>query len=144
MDPLASYPVVIEIPVQWGDMDALRHVNNVVFFRWWESSRLAFCSEVGLLRGTMNTDAPGTVLANMTCDFRQQLVYPDTVKIGARPGPIGNKSIRIEHCLVSQTTGQVAAEAVSTIVMFDFQKQESVLVEDAIRERFQAMTREVS
>ena len=39
--PVADYPVVIEIPVAWGEMDAYGHVNNIVYFRYFESARIA-------------------------------------------------------------------------------------------------------
>ena len=129
---LQEFPVVIELPVQWGDQDALGHVNNVVFFRWWESSRIAYAEQIDLL-GTDRDGQFGTVLASMACDFRKQLVYPDTVLIGARIGRVGNSSIRIEHCLVSQKLNAVAAEAVSVMVSFDFENQTSCPISSDIR-----------
>ena len=41
-EPLAGYPVVIELPVVWGEMDSYRHVNNVVYFRYFKSARLEY------------------------------------------------------------------------------------------------------
>ena len=40
--PVADYPVVIETPVAWGEMDAYGHVNNIVYFRYFESARIAY------------------------------------------------------------------------------------------------------
>ena len=134
MDDLSDFPIVIEIPVQWGDMDALMHVNNVVYFRWWESSRLAYGENVGLIReGDIKKTT--TVLVKMECNFRQQLVYPDRVQIGARLRRIGNSSVDIEHRLVSMSRQTIAADAVSTVVMFDFEKQETVRIPDDLRQR---------
>ena len=127
MDLLADFPVIIELPVQWGDQDALGHVNNVVFFRWWETARIAYCREIGLMRDDA-TLAIGTVLAAMECDFRRQLIFPDTVRIGSRLAGVGNSSVRIDHRLVSLEQIEVAAEAVSTIVAFDFESQQSLPV----------------
>jgi acyl-CoA thioester hydrolase len=135
---LQDFPVVIELPVQWGDQDALGHVNNVVFFRWWESSRIAFAEKIDLL-GTDRSGRYGTVLASMTCDFRKQLVYPDKVVIGARIGRVGNSSLRIEHRLVSQKLNAVAAEAVSVMVSFDFEKQTSSPIISEIRAAIQKL-----
>jgi len=132
MELLQDFPIVIEIPVQWGDQDALGHVNNVVFFRWWESSRIAFAERVGIVRYRPDTTL-GTVLASVKCDFRKQLLYPDTVLIGARLAKLGNSSFAVEHRLISQKLNDIAAEAVSTMVTFDFQKQCSVRVPDDIR-----------
>ena len=132
MELLQEFPVVIELPVQWGDQDALGHVNNVVFFRWWESSRIAYAEQINLL-GTAQSERFGTVLASMTCDFQKQLVYPDTVVIGARIGRIGNSSLRIEHRLVSRKLNAVAAEAASVMVSFDFEEQTSCPISSEIR-----------
>lgn len=134
MDDLSDFPIVIEIPVQWGDMDALMHVNNVVYFRWWESSRLAYGEKVGLIREG-NIKKITTVLVKMECNFRQQLVYPDRVQIGARLKRIGNSSVDIEHRLISTSRQTIAADAVSTVVMFDFEKQETVRIPDELRQR---------
>jgi len=131
---LTEYPVVVEVPVQWGDQDALGHVNNVVFFRWWETSRVAFIERIGLVRDNSSARL-GTVLVSIHCDFRKQLVYPDRVLIGARPGCVGNSSLKIEHRLVSVTHALLSAEAESTIVTFDFDRQQTVPVPDEIRER---------
>ena len=124
MELLQDFPVTIELPVQWGDQDTLGHVNNVVFFRWWESSRIAYAEKIDLL-GADRSGRFGTVLASMTCDFRKQLVYPDTVLIGARIGRVGRSSLHIEHRLVSRRLNAVAAEAVSVMVSFDFEQQRS-------------------
>lgn len=132
MNLLQEFPVIIELPVQWGDQDALGHVNNVVFFRWWESSRIAYAEKINLL-GTNRSERFGTVLASMKCDFREQLLYPDTVAIGARIARVGNSSLQIQHRLVSQKTSTVAAEAVSVMVSFDFEKQKSCPLSSEIR-----------
>ena len=132
MNLLQEFPVIIELPVQWGDQDALGHVNNVVFFRWWESSRIAYAERINLL-GADRSERFGTVLASMKCDFRQQLLYPDSVIIGARIGRVGNSSIHIEHRLVSKQTNTVAADAVSVMVSFDFEEQTSCPISPEIR-----------
>lgn len=132
MELLQDFPVIIELPVQWGDQDALGHVNNVVFFRWWESSRIACAERIKLLHSN-RTGRYGTVLASINCDFQKQLVYPDTVLIGARVSRIGNSSLHIEHRLVSRKLGSVASEAVSVMVFFDFHENSSCRISDEVR-----------
>jgi acyl-CoA thioester hydrolase len=46
---LKSFPVVVEIPVIWGDMDSFQHVNNVIYFRYFESARIQYFEAVGLM-----------------------------------------------------------------------------------------------
>lgn len=129
---LADFPVVIELPVQWGDQDALGHVNNVVFFRWWESARIAYAERVGIVRFRPDTTI-GTVLVSVKCDFRKQLLYPDTIWVGARLQRIGKSSFGLEHRLVSRKLNDIAAEASSTMVTFDFKQQSSIRVPDDVR-----------
>lgn len=139
MELLQDFPTIIELPVQWGDQDALGHVNNVVFFRWWESSRIACAEQISLLSTTRNGRF-GTVLASINCDFREQLIYPDTVLIGARVRRVGNSSLHIAHRLVSQRLNAVAAEAVSIMVFFDFEAQQSCRISDEIRAAIQGLS----
>ena len=43
-EALRDFPLVVEIPVQWGDQDAFGHVNNAAYFRWFESARIVDCT----------------------------------------------------------------------------------------------------
>src|SRR4051812_27249954 len=54
--------VTVEIPVAWGDMDAFGHVNNTVYFRWFESARIAYFEKIGL-NERMKRDKKGPILA---------------------------------------------------------------------------------
>src|SRR5207245_7898441 len=92
--PLVNFPVVITWPVQWGDQDAFSHVNNTVYFRWFESGRIAYFERLGL--GTTFSDTGlGPILASINCNFRRPIGYPDTVHIGTRVTKVGNSSFTI-------------------------------------------------
>lgn len=129
---LAGFPVTVTLPVQWGDQDAFDHVNNTVYFRWYESARIAYGRQVGLhlWKETRNI---GPILASITCDYRRQLTFPDTIHVGARVTRIGRSSMTMEHVLVSEAVGGVAAEARSAVVMFDYNAGRSYPVPDEIR-----------
>ena len=45
---LDSYKIKERYPVHWGDMDAAKHVNNLIYLRWAESARIAFVKEMGM------------------------------------------------------------------------------------------------
>jgi acyl-CoA thioester hydrolase len=135
---LEDWPVTITLPVQWGEQDALAHVNNVTFFRWWESARIAYSLQIGLIRESDPANA-GTVLVAMKCDFREQLTFPDTVHIGSRLTRVGNSSFDVEHRLISDRQPQVCAEAVSTMVYFDFKTQKTCRIPDEVRVAMRAL-----
>lgn len=116
---LSDFPVVTTIPLLWGDEDAFGHVNNLVYLRWCETSRVEYLQRAGLW-----TDLPpagaGPILASVKCDYKAQLKYPDTVQVGTRVSKIGNTSFRMEHCIVSRNAHAVAALVESTLVLFDY------------------------
>jgi acyl-CoA thioester hydrolase len=131
-DELAHFPVVLRIPVLWGDMDPLGHVNNTRFFRWFESSRVAYLDQ-SLIRMGRLPQGVGPILAAIDCNYRRQVVYPDTIDVGARITRLGNSSLTMQHHLVSHAHGRMAAEGESVVVMFDYQSQRPVRISAEIR-----------
>ena len=130
---LAEFPVTISLPIQWGDMDAFGHVNNTVPLRWFESARIAYLEQVGLSE-MMSGEGIGPILAAIHCNYRRQVEYPDTVRIGARVGKVGRSSFTMEHAALSEAGKWICVEGTSTIVVFDYNTQRPVRVPDAIRE----------
>ncbi len=133
-DPLAGFPVAIEIPVQWGDMDAFRHVNNTVYIRWFESSRVVYTRKVGLW-DLLESERVGPILASTRCDYRRPLTYPDTVRVGSRVARIGRTSLTMEHRVVGLASNEIAAEGTAVLVLFDYNKSEPCPIPDPIRRR---------
>jgi acyl-CoA thioester hydrolase len=137
-EPLRGYPVILTLPLQWGDQDAFGHVNNVVYFRWFESARVVYLEQSGL--GHMMTgDGIGPILASIRCDYRKQLNYPDRIHIGARVTHLGNSSLKMEHVVYSEALAATTAEGESVIVTFDYRGQKSVRIPDDIRANIQQM-----
>lgn len=135
---LADFPVVIELPVQWSDQDAFGHANNAVYFRWFESARIAYLDHVKL-GDRMSHDGVGPILAHIECNYRKQVKYPDTIRVGARVIRIGRSSIGIEHKLWSKEHGGIAADGKSTIVVFDYDANKPRAVPDWLREAIEKL-----
>src|SRR5437763_324934 len=129
LDPLAGFPVAITLPVLWGDQDAFRHVNNTIYLRWFESSRIAYSARVGMF-DRIETDQIGPILAASECDYRQPLTVPDTVGVGSKVVRIVRPSLTFEHRVVGQAAGTVAAEGVAVLVYHDYARGESIPVPD--------------
>ena len=124
--------MVVSISLHWGDMDAFRHVNNVVYLRWCETARVEYLARVGLWQERPG-EGVGPILANISSNYRKPLTYPDGVWVGARVTRIGNSSFRMEHAVVSQSLDAVAAEVESTIVVLDYETGKTVSVPLAVR-----------
>jgi acyl-CoA thioester hydrolase len=125
-------------PVQWGEQDLFGHVNHVVYLRWLESARIEYLIKVGLMspegRGRI-----GPIMASVSNDYRRQLTYPDTVWIGVRVARIGRSSIQMEHKLLSQKDGLIAAEGSATIVVVDYETGKSHPVPVQFRQAIEAL-----
>ena len=61
------------IPIRWGDMDAMGHVNNTLYFRYLEIIRIEWMHAAG---GAPNPEGDGLVIVNAFCNFMKQLEYP--------------------------------------------------------------------
>ena len=134
-----AYHVWISLPIQWGDQDAFGHVNNTVYLRWFESARIAYGRQVIL--GDMEGKAVGPILAAISCQYRRQLTFPDTVHVGARITRIGRSSLAMEHRLISESLQAIAAEGDSTLVSFDYAAQKTVPLPADVRARIEALER---
>lgn len=118
---LSDYPVVVEVPVAWGDMDAFAHVNNTVYLRWFETARIAYFERVEALR-TKERMGVGPILASTSCRFKIPLTFPDTILAGARvpAASLGADRFTMEYAVASLGHGRIAAEGDGLIVTFDY------------------------
>ncbi len=135
---LTDYPVVVEFPVAWGDMDAFAHVNNTVYFRWFEDARIAYFERSGVGEHMRQTRV-GPILAKTWCRFRLPLKFPDTVRIGARVQDLGEDRFTMVYRVVSESLDAVAADGEGFIVMYDYQNQHKAPVPPDVRTAIEAL-----
>lgn len=130
---LEGFPVVVVCPVQWGEMDAYQHVNNVVYFRWFETGRAAYFDRAGLWpQGAPRGVAP--IVHSVSCRYRAPLTYPDEVEIGVRVKSLGEDRFVVEHAVYSRRLGRVAAEGEGVVVSYDYGRGEKAKLPAAWRE----------
>ena len=89
------------IPIQWGEMDAFNHVNNVVYIRWCETARIELFRKIWGDRGInmkeiLEGNGVGPILANFNVNYKIPISYPDNVIIQTRVAKIGNTSFNVE------------------------------------------------
>src|SRR5436853_6434101 len=99
---LAGFPVIVEQAVQWGDMDSYQHVNNVVYFRYFENARLEYIRRLDWFAFEEETGI-GPILHSTRARFRRPLTYPDTILIGARIALIEEDRLTLEHRIGSKS-----------------------------------------
>jgi acyl-CoA thioester hydrolase len=137
---LATQPVIFTVPVQWGDQDAFGHVNNVVYFRWFESARVEYLHQAGL-GDMMAGRGVGPILASIKCDYRRQLNFPDTLLVSASIAHIGRTSMKMTHLAYSTAQQAIVAQGESVIVAFDYASQRPIAVPDDVRAKIERLER---
>lgn len=133
---LQDFPTVSKLPVQWGDQDGFGHVNNVVYFRWFETARIDLLNALDSAV-SMSGKGLGPILASIGCNYRKQLRYPDTVVIGSRITRVGKSSADIGHIVVSLQQSCIVADGSSVIVVFDYDAQRATRIPDDLRRQFE-------
>lgn len=135
---LKGYPVIIEIPVAWGEMDSLQHVNNIIYFRYFESVRIAYFDKLDIWNYLEETGI-GPILASTSCKFRIPLAYPDTVSVGTHVPSIEEDRFLMEYVVVSHTHGKIAAQGEGMIVSYDYREKKKASLPEEIKRRIQAL-----
>ena len=135
---LETYPVVIEAPVAWGEMDSMGHVNNIVYFRYFESGRIAYFERLGFM-SDMEETGVGPILASTQCRFRLPLAYPDTVSIGTKVVEVGDDRFVMKYVVVSHRHARPAAEGEGLIVAFDYRAQRKAPLPEEVKARIRAL-----
>ena len=119
------------IPIRWGDMDAMGHVNNPLYFRYMEIVRLEWLFKIG---GTRDASGDGPVIVNAFCNFIRQLEFPGDVLAKHYVANAGRSSfdafITLER---TDEPGVIYASGGAKTVWINFPEQKSVALPEAVR-----------
>ncbi len=131
---LRGYPVVVEQAVAWGEMDSYRHVNNVVYFRYFENARLEYFRRLDWFAFEAETGI-GPILAATQARFRRPLTYPDRIAVAVRVSATATDRFTMDYRLVSHQLADVAAEGHGTVVSYDYRAGKKAHLPEEIRRR---------
>ncbi|WP_322997049.1 thioesterase family protein [Castellaniella sp.] len=121
----------IVLPVRWGDMDALSHVNNAAYFRYFEEARVRLVMALGLGPGHDRN----WLLAHASCDFLKPLLYPADIVVGFKLLRVGRSSIEFDCWIAdAQDTQILHARGRNILVCADGATGRSVPWTDADRQ----------
>ena len=135
---LDSCPLVISWPVGWGEMDAFAHLNNAVYFRYFEHVRIEYFKLCGLLE-YLEEFGVGPILGHTSCRFRRPINYPDNVWIGTTVSEIGEDRFIMQYKVVSQKQNILAAEGDGRIVIYDYKKGAKAPLPDVVKEKIRKL-----
>ena len=123
---------VTEVPLRWGDMDAMAHLNNVMYFRLMEEARIQWFRQFGF--ATLPTgEAP--ILAHAACDFVRAMSYPGVALVRQTVTRVGRSSVEMNLVLEKKDEpGVIYATGRTVIVWYDYAAGKSRPWPEAIRE----------
>jgi len=126
-----QFNVKLSLRLDWSEMDLFGHINNVMYFKYIQASRVNYWETMGIAKD-FSTTKVGPILASTKCNFLKPLHYPGNIIIQARMEFIKNTSFGIEHQILNEQ-GEIAAIANDVIVMYDFNKNEKVVFQELLK-----------
>jgi acyl-CoA thioester hydrolase len=122
---------VERIPIRWGDMDAMGHVNNTVYFRYMEQARIGWFD--ALVPEDEAWRTTGIVIVNASCNFKRPINYPGTVEVRVFAGPPGGSSVPTFYDLL--VNEELYADGAAVVVFISMATQKPVRIPPDIRGR---------
>jgi acyl-CoA thioester hydrolase len=119
-------------------MDAYGHVNNAVFFRYFESARMEYLIKCGFVE-SHERHRIGAILHSTTARFRQPLFFPDRVQIGASATDVGVDRFTMMYTVISLSRNVVIAEGSGIIVSFDYSAGQKTALPSSVRAAIQSI-----
>ena len=127
-----KFTLEMVIPIRWGDMDMMGHVNNTVYFRYLETIRIDWMTSIGCPPAPQSE---GPVIVNAFCNFYKQLEYPGDVLIKMYVSEPARTTFESWGTMerVDQP-GVIYAAGGATTIWVDFPKQKAKELPDWLRQ----------
>lgn len=128
---IEQHPIRTKINVAWGEMDALQHVNNVVYFRYFETARIDFFTQLGFLKDLQVTGV-GPVISENNARYKRPVAFPDTVHVGVKISDIEQDRFMMHYTVFSESQDTVTTIGSSQVVMFNFKTGKKAQLNDEL------------
>jgi len=115
--------------IRWSDMDAMGHVNNSIYFRYFEMTRMQWWDSLGT--GVLGSNDIGMVVADSHCEYLLPIVYPATIKVDMSGGVPGRSSFN-SYFTIHTEDGALCTRGSARIVWYDNQRGASTPIPAAV------------
>ena len=129
---LKDFTLVVDLNIEWGDMDALQHVNNIEYFKYFQVARIAYFEKINSDSEFGETPIP-LILASTQCKFIYPLTYPDSISVGVRVDAMADQYFTMKYAVVSHQHQRLAAIGDAKVVMFDYVNNKKTSIPDEVR-----------
>lgn len=136
-EPRTAYRHFSAVPTRWMDNDAYGHVNNVVYYSWFDTAVNRYLIEAGAL--DIHAGAVIGLVIETRCNYFAPLSFPQVVEAGLRVAQLGRSSVRYEVGLFAQGAPESAAGGHFVHVYVDRTTRRPVELPDALRSALQPL-----
>ena len=132
-----AFRVWRSVSTRWADNDAYGHVNNTVFYQWFDSAVNAWLVEQGLL--DIAEGDPIAVVVETRCTYAAPLTFPEPVEVGLSVAELGRSSVRYRIGVFGAGAASAAAEGEFVHVLVDRATRRPVEIPANWREKLEAI-----
>ncbi|MBC8047801.1 MAG: acyl-CoA thioesterase [Fimbriimonadaceae bacterium] len=131
------FPIILKLRIDWSEMDLFGHINNVMYAKYIQASRVRYVEEIGIMK-MLHEDKIGFMLASSSLQYKKPLHYPGEIIVQTRCEFVKNTSFGIHHQILN-ATNEIAAEAHDVLVMFDFNHNEKITIPDSVKKTISSL-----
>ncbi len=132
-------PFIHRERVRFGDLDAMRHLNNVVYLRYFESARIAYMSELSPQHSPSNPErgSYGLIFAEGHINYRSPVEFDEEVEVRCTIAEVRRSAFRMNFEM--HVGERLAAEGYGWLVGFDYAEQKAIRLPDELRAALDAV-----
>lgn len=125
-----GYPLAVPLEIRFKDIDSMGHVNNAVYFTYFENARIGYWNALrkSRIRGDVEY-----VVARAECDFKGQATLDDVLSCHIRVSSFGRSSFRFEYLIREERSGRLIATGRTVQVGYDYRKARVRPIDEALR-----------
>lgn len=123
--------------VRFGDLDAMQHMNNVEFLRFFETARIDYLRSIAPEHAPTSRRAFGFIFAEAHINYRSPAHFDEQIRTFIRPAELRDKSLRLDFEMRAEGDGRLVAEGWGTLVGYDYEAERAESIPAELRERLE-------
>jgi acyl-CoA thioester hydrolase len=128
--------------VRFGDLDAMQHMNNVEFLRFFETARIDYITQLVPEHDPGRPNGFGFIFAECHINYRAPAHYNDEIRTWIRPVELKRSSIRLSFEMRTEGDDRLVADGWGTLVGYDYEQGQAQPIPDGLRERVEPLLSE--
>lgn len=125
LPPLEDFFLSVDLQIRFNDIDILGHLNNTVYFSFYDTGKAYFFEHLMRPYGGINWKKVESVIANVDCAYAAPIYFGEEIEVWTRCMSVHEKSFRIQQVIVEKRTRQVKSACETVMVSFDPETKES-------------------